>query len=62
MLGYLTVWPTGQPQPFVSTLNAIDDMIVANALIVPAVMGGAISSFVTDQTHLVLDANGYFAP
>lgn len=24
VLGYLTLWPTGQPQPFVSTLNATD--------------------------------------
>jgi hypothetical protein len=61
-LGYLTMWPTGSAQPFVSTLNAVGDPIVANAAIVPAGTSGGVSSFVTDVTHLVLDTNGYFAP
>ena len=62
ILGYLTLWSTFQPQPYVSTLNAFDDPIVANAALVPAATGGSISSFVTNRTHLVLDTNGYFAP
>ena len=61
-LGYLTLWPAAQAQPLVSTLNALDDPIVANAAIVPAGQLGAISAFVTDRTHLILDTNGYFAP
>ncbi len=61
-LDYLTMWPAGQAQPFVSTLNAAGDPIVANALLVPAGTAGAVSSYVTNQTHLVLDVNGYFAP
>jgi uncharacterized repeat protein (TIGR01451 family) len=61
-LGYLTLWPTGSSQPFVSTLNAPDAQITANMAIVPAGTGGAISAFVTDNTHLVLDISGYFAP
>ena len=62
-LGYLTMWPAGQTQPLVSTLNAIGDPIVANAAIVPAGgASGSIATFVTDQTHLILDTNGYFAP
>ena len=61
-LGYLTLWPTGQAQPLVSTLNALTGAVVANAAIVPAGPGGSISAFVTSQTHLVLDINGYFAP
>lgn len=36
--------------------------MVANAAIVPAGEGAAISVFVTDQTHVILDINGYFAP
>jgi hypothetical protein len=60
-LAFLTVWPTGQSQPVVSTLNS-DGRIVANAAIVPAGTGGAITLFVTNQTHVVLDINGYFAP
>ncbi len=61
-LGYLTLWPTGSPQPFVSTLNALDDSIVSNAAIVPSGVSGSVSGFVTNQTHLILDTNGYFAP
>ena len=61
-LGYLTVWPCGQPQPVVSTLNSIDGRIKANAAIVPAGTGGAICVYVTDPTDVVLDINGYFVP
>ncbi len=61
-LGWLTVWPTGQSQPLASTLNAPDGAITANALIVPAGTGGAVSAFVKDNTQLIFDTNGYFAP
>ncbi|HLJ46993.1 MAG TPA: hypothetical protein VKU01_13340 [Bryobacteraceae bacterium] len=61
-LGYLTSWPTGQTQPVVSTLNSPNGLIVANAAIVPAGTGGAISIFVTDDTDVIIDINGYFAP
>ena len=61
-LSYLTAWPTGSAQPFVSTLNAFDGEVTANAAIVPAGTGGAISVYVTDPTHVILDINGYFAP
>jgi thermitase len=60
-LGYLSIWPSGQPQPLVSTLNS-DGRIKANAAIVPAGNNGAISVFVTDSTQLVLDITGYFEP
>jgi len=62
MLQYLTAWPTGSAQPNVSTLNSWDGTVVANAAIVPAGDGGAISVFVTNRTHVILDINGYFAP
>ncbi len=61
-LNYLSVWPTGQAQPVVSTLNAPTGTIVANAALVPAGAQGAISVFVTDATNLVIDIDGYFAP
>ncbi len=60
-LGYLTLWPTGQAQPFVSTLNSFDGRVIANAAIVPAGTNGAINIFVTNDSHVVLDINGYFA-
>ena len=62
VLSYLTTWPTGSQQPLVSTLNSFDGSVVANAAIVPAGTGGAISVFVTNQTHVILDINAYFAP
>ncbi|MGA2903785.1 MAG: Ig domain-containing protein [Candidatus Korobacteraceae bacterium] len=62
ILHYLTVWPTGQNQPLVSTLNAPTGTIVANAALVPAGTAGAISVYVTDNTDLVIDIDGYFAP
>jgi hypothetical protein len=46
----------------VSTLNVYIPGVVANAAIVPAGTNGAINTFVTDQTDLVVDINGYFAP
>jgi hypothetical protein len=61
-LGYLTVWPTGQQQPTVSTLNAPTGAITANAAIVPAGTAGEISTFAYDDTDLIIDINGYFAP
>ncbi|MEO8131936.1 MAG: PQQ-dependent sugar dehydrogenase, partial [Bryobacteraceae bacterium] len=61
-LAYLTTWPTGQTQPFVSTLNALTGSVTANAAIVPAGSSGAVSVYATDPTHLVIDINGYFAP
>jgi uncharacterized repeat protein (TIGR01451 family) len=61
-LGFLTVWPTGQPQPLVSTLNSMDGSILANAAIVPAGTGGSINAYATNDTELIIDINGYFVP
>ena len=59
-LGYVTLWPTGQPQPTVSTLNSIDGRIKSNAAIVPGGTGGAVSVFATNTTDAILDIDGYF--
>jgi hypothetical protein len=59
-LSYLSVWPTGYPKPLVSTLNSLDGRIVANAAIVPAGSSGAVNVYVTDQTNVIIDVNGYF--
>ena len=67
-LTYLTMWPTGQTQPTVSTLNdfstqvATPGNVVANAAIVPAGAGGSVSVYVSDTSDVVIDINGYFAP
>jgi YVTN family beta-propeller protein len=59
-LGYLTIWPTAEPQPVVSTLNSPDGRVKANAAIVPAGASGAVTVYVTDATDVILDINGYF--
>jgi hypothetical protein len=61
-LGYLTIWPAGQPQPVVSTLNSLDLLIKADAALVVAGAAGGVSVFVTGTTDVVLDIYGYFAP
>ena len=59
-LSYLTLWPSGQARPLVSTLNSWEGTVVANAAIVPAGPFGAINVYVTDLTDLIVDINGYF--
>lgn len=61
-LTYLTVWPTGDAQPFVSTLNSFDGQIRGNAALVGAGTGGGVNVFVTDTTDVILDIDGLFAP
>ncbi len=61
-LGYLTIWPTGQAEPGVSTLNSYSGTVVANAAIVPAGSGGAINVYVSNPSNVLFDVNGYFAP
>jgi hypothetical protein len=58
----VTLWPTGQSQPVVATLNSMDGRIKANGAIIAAGSGGAVSVFATNDTHVVLDINGYFVP
>jgi hypothetical protein len=61
LLGYLTVWPYGESQPVVSTLNNLTGTYVANAAIVPAGNSGKISIYPDANTNLVIDIDGYFA-
>ena len=61
-LGFLSAWPAGHPYPGVSTLNSSDGYTIANAAIVPAGTGGAITVVAGDPTDLIIDIVGYFAP
>jgi uncharacterized repeat protein (TIGR03803 family) len=61
-LGYLTIWPTGEAQPLISTMNSPDGRIKANAAIVPLGNKGLVTVYVTDTSDVILDINGYFAP
>jgi hypothetical protein len=60
-LGFLSVWPSGQPQPVASLLNS-DGRVKANAAIVPAGTGGGIIVYGSQNTHVIIDINGYFVP
>jgi len=61
-LGFLSAWPTGDAYPGVSTLNSPDGFVIANAAIVPAGSGGAITVVAGNPTDLIIDIVGYFAP
>jgi hypothetical protein len=61
-LGFLTAWPAGQPQPLASTLNGATGTAVANAAITAAGTNGDVSVFASNDTDLVIDIDGYFAP
>jgi len=58
-LNYLTLWPDGEAQPLVSTLNAEDGAIASNMAIVPT-NNGIIDAYTTDATNLIVDYYGYF--
>jgi hypothetical protein len=60
-LGYLTLWPDGETQPVVSTLNAADGAITSNMAIVPN-GDGKTDAYASGTTQLVLDISAYFAP
>jgi YVTN family beta-propeller protein len=59
-LGYLTIWPTAQDLPVVSTMNSLDRRVKANAALIPAGYQGGVSVFVSNTSDVILDINGYF--
>ena len=60
-LNYLSLYPAGEAQPNVSTLNADDGAITSNMAIVPT-SNGSIDAFAYNPTQLILDLSSYFAP
>ncbi len=61
-LSFLTAFPCGEPRPLASTLNS-DGRIKAVAGIVPgSTTDGSVCIYVTEDTQLVLDIDGYFVP
>lgn len=59
-LSYLTLYPAGQAQPPVSTLNSFTGRVTANAALVAAGAAGGVTLFVTNTTDVIVDINGYF--
>jgi hypothetical protein len=61
-LDYITMWPTGQAKPFVSTVNSYLGTVAANAAIMPAGTNGSIDVYASQNTDLIIDINGYYTP
>jgi hypothetical protein len=64
VVGWVTLWPSGSPQPIVSTLNDYQGALIANAAIVPAgtPLGGvSVYNQGPAATDVVIDMNGFFA-
>ena len=61
---YVSLWPAGGTQPFVSTLDDPQGAIISNAAIVPAGTSfGGVSLFNSGPatTDVIIDMNGFFA-
>jgi hypothetical protein len=61
-LAFVTAWPSGYPQPNVSSINSPQARVLANSTVIPAGTDGAIDILAYDNTDVVVDINGYFAP
>lgn len=61
--GFILIYPQGETQPGVSTLNYVAGQTVANAAVVPLGASGGITVIAgVSGTDLILDTNGYYAP
>jgi hypothetical protein len=59
--GYITVWPTDQPQPYASNLNFVAGQTVANLVISGVSATGQVSLFNSaGATDLIADVAGWF--
>lgn len=61
-VGYLTMWPSGATMPLAAVMNDLQGDIQGNAATIAASASGAVSVFVTNPTHLVVDVYGYYLP
>lgn len=60
--GFLTVWPTGESQPFTSTHNFAPGLTVANLVLAKMGASGQVSIFNSSgNTHIIADVVGYFS-
>ncbi len=58
-IGFVKVYPAGAPASSTSNLNYDANSPVANAGLL-RLGGGAVNVFVNQQTHVIIDINGYF--
>jgi hypothetical protein len=59
--GYISVWPSGEARPTVSSLNFVAGQTVPNLVTVRVGAGGRVSMFNPfGNTHLIADVVGYY--
>jgi hypothetical protein len=57
---FITVWPTGSPQPTTSVINPEPGTVVAGSILVPLGTGGKVSIFnFAGDVHVIVDLSGY---
>jgi len=59
--GYLTAWPSGEPQPVVSNVNFVPGQTVPNLVTVKVGANGRVNLFNSSgDTHVIADVAGYY--
>lgn len=58
--GYLTAWPCGA-RPATSSVNFSAGDAVANGVVVPVSAAGTICVFANNDTHVIIDVNGWWS-
>jgi hypothetical protein len=62
--GFMTVWPCSKTKPDTSTLNFVKGQIVPNAVIAPIDVAadptGTVCISSTQNSHVIVDVNGWF--
>lgn len=60
--GFLTVWPSGEAQPWASSHDFVPGLTVANLVLAKVGAGGQVSIFNSaGSTHVIADVVGYFS-
>ena len=59
-IGYLTLYPTGTPQPVASNLNYVAGQTIPNQVIVPVGTDGKVSIYADGATDVIVDLAGGF--
>ena len=58
-LGYLTMFPCGQPQPLASNVNYAPGQVVPNAVLAKVGTGGKVCIYTLATTDILVDVTGY---
>ena len=59
-LPFITAYPTGQPRPNASILNAFEGQVITNSAIIGAGTNGAIDVYAFRRSHIAVELSGYF--